>query len=330
MDKKDFGNIDKNKYKISFIVPVYNVEEYIVKCIESILELDFNTISYEIIIINDGTKDNSINKVEDKFSNNPYIRIINQNNFGLSIARNVGLKHARGEYVSFIDGDDYINAKQLFKIINSIVGNEDIIIGNYYNSYPTHTDINKNRIPNHCSNSGKFFFKNYYLKDIYTVVWRNIYKRNYLINNNLFFYERITFEDVEWTPRVIYQAKKITFINIPFYYYRKRENSIINSTFTIKKFEDITNVAASLLKYSEDLDLTYKRIFHESASFFILLGLSHIKESGLHSQINESIAINIFKSLKYNSFKYKVLLTIYNLCPNLFYLFLKLKFERKK
>ena len=185
MDKKDFGNIDKNKYKISFIVPVYNVEEYIVKCIESILELDFNTISYEIIIINDGTKDNSINKVEDKFSNNPYIRIINQNNFGLSIARNVGLKHARGEYVSFIDGDDYINAKQLFKIINSIVGNEDIIIGNYYNSYPTHTDINKNRIPNHCSNSGKFFFKNYYLKDIYTVVWRNIYKRNYLINNNL-------------------------------------------------------------------------------------------------------------------------------------------------
>ena len=330
MDNKDFGNIDNHIILISFIVPVYNVEEYIVKCIESILELDFYIIPYEIIIINDGTKDNSIKKVENTFPNNPYIRIINQTNSGLSIARNVGLKHAKGKYISFIDGDDYINAKQLSLMVDNINGDEDIIIGNYYNSYPTHTDINKNRIPNHCSNSGKFFFKNYYLKDIYTVVWRNLYRKSYLIDNDLFFYERITFEDVEWTPRVIHQANKIRFINIPFYYYRKRENSIINSNFTIRKFEDITKVSTSLLRYSENLELSYKRIFHESASYFILLGLSHIKASGLLNPITENKAIHIIKNLKHKSLKYKLLLIVYHLCPNFFYHILKLKFERKK
>lgn len=99
--------------KVSVIVPVYNVEEYIEECIESIVNQTLKEI--EIIIVNDGTKDNSMKKIE-KYLSDSRIVIINKENGGISSARNAGLKIARGEYVTFIDSDDFIKITMLEKL----------------------------------------------------------------------------------------------------------------------------------------------------------------------------------------------------------------------
>ena len=99
-----------NKYKFSIIVPVYNVENYVDKCIKSILNQTYK--NYEVIIINDGSTDNSLNIIN-KYKNNKKIKIITQKNKGLSNARNNGMKMATGDYLLFIDSDDYIEDKLL-------------------------------------------------------------------------------------------------------------------------------------------------------------------------------------------------------------------------
>lgn len=105
-----------SEIKVSVIIPVYNVEKYIEQCIESVVNQTLEDI--EIIIVNDGTKDNSMKKIE-KYLLDSRIRVINKENGGLSSARNVGLKIAKGEYVSFIDSDDFIELTMLEELYNN-------------------------------------------------------------------------------------------------------------------------------------------------------------------------------------------------------------------
>lgn len=120
-----------NKIKVSIIVPVYNVEDYIEECIDSIVNQTLKEI--EIIIVNDGTKDNSIKKIE-KYLSDPRVVLINKENGGLSSARNAGLKLAKGEYISFIDSDDFIELTMLEDLYNNSEDSEivfsDIILYN--------------------------------------------------------------------------------------------------------------------------------------------------------------------------------------------------------
>ena len=118
---------------LSVVVPVYNVEEYIYECIESILNQDIDGV--EIIVINDGSTDNSLKIV--KSFNDERIRIIDKENGGLSSARNVGLKEAVGEYVIFIDSDDYLKDKSVLAEMYNLAkkNNSDIVAGNFYKKY---------------------------------------------------------------------------------------------------------------------------------------------------------------------------------------------------
>ena len=113
----------KNKLKFSIIIPAYNIEKYIDKCINSIIEQTYK--NYEIIIINDGSTDNTKNII-DKYKTKKKVTIINQNNKGLSESRNIGVKKATGNYILFVDGDDYID-KKLLETLNNIIEDEDII-----------------------------------------------------------------------------------------------------------------------------------------------------------------------------------------------------------
>lgn len=313
---------------LSFIVPVYNVEDYIEECIQSILKINRKNIQYEILVINDGTKDNSINKIRCLFSDIPWLRIYEQQNSGLSVARNVGLSLAKGEYICFVDSDDYISATCLEHIFDSISGNEDIIIANFYNSYEEKLEKNESQIPNLLTETGVYFLEKYYLRDIYTVVWRNIYKRSFLEINKLFFYPGITYEDVEWMPRVIFSAKIIKYIDIPFYFYRKREDSIVNSSFSEKKMNDILTVANSLYSNSVNLEGKSKFVFHESAAYFIMLGISHLnKANGLTKQI-EIETMELLSKLDGKSYKYNILQKLFKSIPTIFFSIIGYKFER--
>ena len=120
--------------RLSVIIPVYNVEEYVLRCLKSIIDIE-NHGDTEIIVVNDGSRDGSMALVSDFASSHPIITIVNQENRGLGAARNTGLKHAQGEYVYFLDSDDYIDLESFVHLFNTGYGSADVIVGNFvYNT----------------------------------------------------------------------------------------------------------------------------------------------------------------------------------------------------
>lgn len=218
---------------LSIIVPIYNVEEYLAECLKSLYKI--SNLRYEVILVNDGSKDKSSKIIEDFKELYPkQTIIINKENGGLSSARNAGLKVAKGKYISFIDSDDFIDTDEFKKfVIEGISSRVDIAVGNMRYYAP-------GRI-------GEPLFRSKLIKDSGVItgidfLWRvlqspkcyreevvdDIYRRNFLIKNNLFFNENIVHEDSEFTTLAYLKAKKVKYIDKTFYFYRQREGSIMN------------------------------------------------------------------------------------------------------
>ena len=234
--------------KLSIIVPVYNVEKYIEKCLNSLCNLETEN---EIIIVNDGSTDSSLKIVEEfkKNHDNENIIIISQENKGLSEARNTGLRKAKGEYVSFIDSDDFVDKKLYEMMIKEVIKDKvDYGIGKYSYCYEN-TDkkqYNDNEIKeiigkfqSNPLKKGKEWLKILKKEDKYgPEVWDDIYKREFLVKNNLFFKPDRLHEDEIFTLEVFLKAEKVKYYAIPFYCYLQRENSIMK-TQKVKNFTDM-------------------------------------------------------------------------------------------
>lgn len=218
---------------ISVIITCYNNELYIEECIKNVLNNKSSNI--EIILINDGSTDNSLNVIN-KYAKD--IKIITITNKGLSNARNRGLEEAIGKYILFIDGDDYISSSSLKNIEEYISNNEfDLLLLNTTKYYEDKKIFEKEILS----------FKNDILttKDLidYKIcgrAWRFLYKKEIIDNNNLRFHSTVIYEDEEWVPIIIYYSKIIKYLDIDYYYYRKRKNSIT----TTKSFENIYNLVS--------------------------------------------------------------------------------------
>ena len=222
--------------KISIIVPVYNVEEYLDKCLSSLVNQTID--DYEVIVVNDGTKDNSQNII-DKYTKD-YPKIIKsyiKKNGGLSDARNYGLKYARGEYIAFVDSDDYVKEDMFEKMYNKAAENNyDIVVCdiNYIyedkikvaSSLINHSTININDIKKAMIN-------------IYPAAWNKIYKHS-LFDNKICFKKGIWYEDVEFLYRLFPFIKSIGVVKEPLINYVQRENSIIK-TFDSRLYNYIDN-----------------------------------------------------------------------------------------
>lgn len=217
--------------KLSIIVPVYNVEKYVRLCLDSILNQNLNDDDYEIIIVNDGSTDNSINSIDDIIRNHHNIYLINQNNQGLSMARNNGLYHATGEYVLFIDSDDLIIKNTLSTIINQAYNNKvDLLVADFYkmddneiNNNPKEVQLTNDNNPQ-IMNGFDLMLK--FLIPDQCYVWRTIYRRDFLIDNKIRFIRGICFEDIPFTHECYLKAKRCIRLQIPFYIYRKGHSSI--------------------------------------------------------------------------------------------------------
>lgn len=311
---------------LSIIVPVYQVEKYLRDCILSILKI--KEIPYEIIIIDDGSEDKSINTIQDLIQAHDFITLINQSNQGLSVARNNGFSIATGEYVWFVDSDDIIDPKGIERLV-AIKRQEDILIGNYYRLYEDgSTRLNSHKLPDIITVSGRTAYEKYYLKHINTVVWRCVYKREFLIRNNLNFLAGVTYEDVEWSPKTLYAADRVLYTNIPIYFYRVRTNSIVKSQFTIKKFNDIIKVSDSLDAYKLRMNLTpiCQSIIDRSTSYFLLLAYRKAKLANI--TFNEEEIIERIRHKRQKGSKYSMLLKLKSLLPYVFDKVLSLKFDR--
>lgn len=217
--------------KLSIIVPVYNVADYLAKCLDSLLVQDLPQNEYEIIVVNDGSTDNSgeiAQQYADKYAN---ITLINQSNQGLSGARNTGIKHANGEYIQFVDSDDYLEENVLGGLMKQVEDDDlNVLRFNYENVNENGEIINPNKDPKHFvdfSNEvvdGLTFLNNKLGPACYAVQF--IIKKELLIDNNIIFKSGIYFEDVEWTPRMLLKAGRVASTGAVVYYYLVREGSI--------------------------------------------------------------------------------------------------------
>ena len=220
------------KKKLSIIVPIYNVEKYLEKCLESIYKLN---IDKEIILVNDESPDNSFLIIEKyKFLYPDETLVINQKNKGLSGARNSGLEIATGEYIYFIDSDDFIDVLKFEELFDLGEPKKlDIILGNYrkYRS-GIYLDICKRdkKINDLGLVSGEEFLeKSIKHKCVREQVWQNIYNHDFLINNELKFKVGLLNEDTLFYIQALNKAKRVEYIDIPFYLYRQREGSLMST-----------------------------------------------------------------------------------------------------
>lgn len=207
--------------KVSVIIPVYNTEKYLEKCLDSVLKQTLEKI--EIIAINDGSKDSSKDILE-RYSIFEKFRIINKKNEGASKTRNLGINLAKGKFIYFMDADDYIEKNMLLEMYNKAEkDNLDIVVCDYYNEdfktrkYVKNLDIKENEI---------IFGVEYarYLlqseKKIAPSIWGKMIRRSIYINNNIRFPENIFIgEDTVLGIKTAYFSKKVGKINKPFYHY---------------------------------------------------------------------------------------------------------------
>ena len=223
---------------ISIIVPVYNVEKYLERCLDSIINQTQNDL--EIILVDDGSTDNSGNICDKYAIKDKRIKVIHKENKGLADARNCGLDLAQGECVSFIDGDDFIHPQMMEILYNNINNNNaDIASCEFKKVY----EYNKKEI---ASNTREIItreydniqaLENYFgeyrdKKEMQIVVWNKIYRRE-LFDNIKFPYDKL-YEDGYVTYKLLYKSKKIIHIYEELYYYFQREGSLIRSEFSLK------------------------------------------------------------------------------------------------
>lgn len=293
--------------KLSLIIPVYNVEKYLERCLESCVRQDLPSDEFEIIIINDGTQDKSLDIAEwfkNKYEN---IKIYSQENQGLSAARNKGLSLAQGEYVWFIDSDDWIKENCIAEVVNKCYSNKlDVLLlcsAEYIDNLPVrsfnYTDFGV--LP------GKEIMKSL---DFQVCVPFHIFNKKFLDSNSLRFLEGIFHEDSEFTPRAYYLSDRVSSLDDVLYYVYQNPNSITR-TVNPKKAFDLITVALSLSKFSISVLPDYKYIFDYLVSLNLNSSLynSYFISKLSNKHLNRTIYENkhLFKHLiNSNKIKYKI------------------------
>ena len=234
---------------LSIIIPVYDVEKYIGSCLRSVINQQggVNDI-FEVIIVNDGTPDRSMEIINTFDWIGQRHKIINQDNQGLSVARNTGLDNASGDYIWFVDSDDMIANDAICKLKELIVDQDLIYMG--------HTNV-RDDTKTYCPPPiNEDIFKPFSF-GISSPAQFVIYKRSFLLNNKLRFKKGIYHEDTEFTPRCIFLAQKIGCISDSLYYYQIRSGSIMTSVKPKRAF-DCLIVANSLISFSIERGLSVK------------------------------------------------------------------------
>lgn len=240
--------------KLSIIVPVYNVEQYIRKCILSIINQDNDLFkSIELIIVNDGTKDKSIQKIQDLIDTYDNISLINQDNLSLSVARNNGMIHAKGDYVWFVDSDDWISRDALKVLLPYLDNVNDIISFGYRKVTETGETLCSIFFEEVKTFNGKDTFR--HNCEFSTMAQRAVYRKGFLNINKLAFMPGVYNQDDELCLRASYLAEKVTLLPVSIYYFLRttgeKHKSIMNNASPKYGFDYIT-VSKSLYNFCNE------------------------------------------------------------------------------
>lgn len=310
--------------KISIIVPIYNIELYLEKCIESILNQSFK--EFELILVDDGSTDRCAEISNMYATKDSRIRVIHKKNGGLSSARNAGIEIAKYKYIAFVDGDDFIH-KDMYKILYEeiIKNNSEIAICNFKKVY------NKNSISNSMENKRSVNLSNIDALNMlysekgaeFTVAWNKLYNKE-LFDDIRFEYGKIH-EDEFIAHKILYKAQKITYIEQELYYYVQREDSIVNSKFNIKKLDAVYafNERKLFFKQIKNSELQYKAEYNYVKYFFesYYKAKKEIKsiDEELH-KLKSDFKASIYTLLKNPNYSYKEKLAwiIFIINPNIY------------
>jgi glycosyltransferase involved in cell wall biosynthesis len=317
---------------VSIIVPVYNVEQYIRKCIDSILSQTFR--DFELILVNDGSSDGSGEICNEYTAQDKRVKVIHKKNGGLSDARNAGIEVAVGTYIGFVDSDDWIEPNMYEILYNLCVGYSadistcsinvwDLNNKKKTKDYNYNTRVLSSRLAIKCMYDGKL--SGY-------PAWNKLYKRE--VFDKIRFPVGRIFEDVAIMYRLYGSANRIVFIDSPLYNYNYRESSITRSEFSEKRFDVVLNYNETYSymakKYPEICEILEKNFFESLRSMIcdIIIERSVIKNYKYLCEIFKLISENNNRIIKNNLIpkKHKVLARFLTWSPLLGLIFYQIRF----
>ncbi len=290
--------------KFSLIVPVYNTEKYLKRCLDSIVKQTYK--NFEVIAINDGSKDNS-KEILAAYKDKMPLKIIDQENHGLSYARNVGIKESTGDYLLFIDSDDYIES-DLLKELNDFISDEDMLKFGYRELKDGGiTDANALALE---KQSGQTAFKVLVESNaLFEMAWLYAYKKEYM--DNFEFTENRYHEDFGLIPLMISSASKFSATTYRGYVYnRENETSITSYTDDKKEFKKAMDTLYFFQKVKEKTGDEYLLSFYSSGC---LSKIDNLKGANKKEYIKELKKARVADYLLGNTFKRKIKKTVFKI-----------------
>lgn len=279
----------KNNYMVSVIIPVYNVEKFLNRCVDSILSQTYKNI--EIILVDDGALDSSPQICDEYAHKDTRVNVVHKQNGGLASARNAGLKVAKGDYILFVDSDDWIKGNTVEELLNIAIENQvDFVrftpVSAGYPDRPDGTPINfgtEDFMEEGVYNKGKM------IKDIYprlfvtpqltmgpiVAAWRSLYNRKFLVDNNLYFDEEVKYsEDAIFSAKVVYNSNKFYYIKGGYYYNYFYNTSSITKSFKKDRW-DICKILSSTFKkeFENKKDYDFSKQLHLEDIYNVLNAL---------------------------------------------------------
>ncbi|WP_031428738.1 glycosyltransferase [Flavimarina sp. Hel_I_48] len=317
---------------LSIVVPVYNGEKYLGRCVDSLLDQNIDAKDFEIILINDGSKDNSLQIAREYEKKHDQIRVIDQTNIGLGATRNVGIKQAAGIYLYFIDVDDYLAAGMLKTVLDQAIKNKlEIITFKTLmvtaDSYHPKSQNSGNRSPELTVTDGMTYIGDLSYKN---EAWWYMVKRDFILDTGLSFVEGKWMEDAVYTTSLFMEAKRMAHIPFDVHRYVKAPNSILtnkepshyikviyDTEYVIKEFGRLIEQAKKHPKQQKCINRLQTR--QDSFVFFVIIRV--LKSQLTFKELWEMLMrikqvggypIKHFIGEEYNKPVYKVLTPLFN------------------
>ena len=309
--------------KLSIIVPVYNVEKYIRPCFESIFRQGLDDNDYEIIIVNDGTKDRSMEMIADLISQHHNITVINQENQGVSVARNNGIAKAKGKYIFMPDSDDLLIDNSLPILLEKALKSKvDILVADFLESKSD--DIEKLRNINQIKfeyiekNGEELFLDD--LNPYQCYVWRSLFRNEFIRNNKLSFVPGVYYQDVPFTHKAYIKSKKCIRTSWKITIYRRERQGAATFSFSKKKARDLCIVISETWNLTNISGLSPATINKIKDDVFVSFSLfcSMLVQALDLSDIRETLSFLkiVCPNLHFtNGFKQRLVSSLYNTMP---------------
>lgn len=235
--------------KYSLIVPCFNTVKYLDNCIGSLLRQTF--VDFEVLLINDGSTDGTLDSCRKWEAQDARIRVIDKKNGGLSDARNAGMAESRGQYLVFVDSDDYIEERALEEINSAVVPNTDVVLTRLIEDYDQKSVIKDTNMAEFFSKGDKSFERVlFWIMGKTGNTWpaqKYIVSNEFVKENALSFLPGFIHEDVDWTTRLFAKARNVAICCFPWYHHRMARQGSITNTMRAKRITDVIEIAHDLI-----------------------------------------------------------------------------------